>query len=68
MLLKNYFNQLLVEWSHFRRENLVEDMIGRNVENTVELNEKESFLVSKLHVKETIIYYAKGILIESQKK
>ncbi|XP_050535736.1 nuclear pore complex protein Nup98-Nup96 [Daktulosphaira vitifoliae] len=49
------------------RENLIEDMIGRNVENTIELNDKEAFIVSKLHVKETIIYYAKAILTESQK-
>ncbi|XP_050438636.1 nuclear pore complex protein Nup98-Nup96-like isoform X2 [Adelges cooleyi] len=50
------------------RGNLIEEIIGSNVEETVELNVKEEFVVVKLHVKEAVIYNAKAILAKSQKR
>lgn len=58
----------------FRRENSIEEIIGRNVElpigdiNKINLSEKEKFLVEKLNIKEGIIYNAKGILAATHKK
>ena len=57
-----------------RRESLIEEVIGRNVElpvsdiNDIILSEKETFVIEKLNVKEIIIYNAKAILAVTQKK
>jgi len=57
-----------------RRESLVEDIVGRNVELPVGdieeicLSEKEKFLVEKLHIREAILYNAKAILAVIHKK
>jgi len=58
----------------FRRENLVEEIIGRNIDSPVGdiykivLSEKELFIVEKLKIKKEIIYNAKAILAVTQKK
>lgn len=58
----------------FRRENLIEDVIGRNVDspigdmNEIILSDKEKFIIKKLNINECIIYNAKAVLAASQKK
>lgn len=57
----------------FRRERLIEEIVGRNVDlpigdiDEIVLSEKETFVVEQLNIKQEIIYSAKAILAETQK-
>lgn len=57
-----------------RREYLIEETVGRNVEmpkggiDEIDLSEKEKFVVEKLNIKESLIFNAKAILAENQQK
>lgn len=58
----------------FRRESLIEDIVGRNVELPVCINyevilsEKEKFVLDKLKINGEIIYNAKAILATTRNK
>jgi nuclear pore complex protein Nup98-Nup96 len=56
------------------KENLIEEIIGKNVElpisniSEINLSEKEKFVVEKLNIREGLIFNAKAILAVTQKK